>query len=60
MQGRQRLLSPGVGRGVTPHGSLMSIILQPWQMVLAILAGWINEQQQLRIEYLLTENQVLM
>ena len=37
----------------------MSFILQPWQMLLAILAGGINEQQQFRIEYLRTENQVL-
>ena len=37
----------------------MSFILQPWQMLLAILADWINEQQQHVIEYLRTENQVL-
>lgn len=37
----------------------MSFILQPWQLLLVILAGWINEQQQQVIEYLRTENQVL-
>ena len=37
----------------------MSFILHPWQMLLAILAGWINEKQQAKIEYLHTENQVL-
>ena len=33
--------------------------LQPWQLVLVILAGWINRPQQQVIEYLITENQVL-
>ena len=28
----------------------MSFILQPWQLCLAILAGWINRQQQQIIE----------
>ena len=37
----------------------MSFILQPWQLYLVILAGWINRQQQEVIEYLRTENQVL-
>jgi hypothetical protein len=37
----------------------MSFNLQPWQLLLAILAGWVNEQQQQVIEYLRTENQVL-
>ncbi len=37
----------------------MDINLQPWQLYLVILAGWINRQQQKVIEYLLTENQVL-
>ncbi len=37
----------------------MAFILQPWQLCLAILAGWINRQQQEVIEYLRTENQVL-
>ena len=33
--------------------------LQPWQLYLTILAGWINRQQQVVIDYLRTENQVL-
>ena len=37
----------------------MDFILQPWQLYLVILAGWINRQQQQVIEYLRTENQVL-
>ena len=37
----------------------MDFILQPWQLYLVILAGWINRQQQQVIEYLRTENRVL-
>ena len=37
----------------------MRFVLQPWQMLLAILAGWINEKQQQQIEYFRTESQVL-
>ncbi|MCK4304559.1 MAG: integrase core domain-containing protein [Candidatus Eisenbacteria sp.] len=37
----------------------MSFILQPWQLLLLILAGWVNRQQQEIIEYLRTENHVL-
>jgi hypothetical protein len=37
----------------------MSFILQPWQLLFVILAGWVNEQQQQVIEYLRTENHVL-
>jgi transposase InsO family protein len=37
----------------------MSFILEPWQLLLAIVAGWINQKQQDVIEYLRTENQVL-
>jgi transposase InsO family protein len=37
----------------------MSFILQPWQLLHLILAGWVNQQQQQVIEYLRTENQVL-
>jgi hypothetical protein len=33
--------------------------LHPWQLLLLILAGWINRQQQDAIEYLLSENRVL-
>jgi len=37
----------------------MEFILQPWQLFLVILAGWMNRQQQEMIDYLRTENQVL-
>jgi hypothetical protein len=37
----------------------MSFVLQPWQLLVTIVAGWINHEQQQLIEYLRTENQVL-
>jgi putative transposase len=37
----------------------MKALLQPWQLLLLILAGWIHRRQQDAIEYLLTENRVL-
>ena len=37
----------------------MGFTLQPWQLMVLILAGWVNRQQQESIEYLRTENQVL-
>ncbi len=37
----------------------MSFILQPWQLLVLILAGWVNRQQQEIIEYLRTENRIL-
>src|SRR6476469_3310451 len=37
----------------------MSFILQPWKLLVAILAGWVNQRQQEAISYLRTENQVL-
>jgi putative transposase len=37
----------------------MNFVLQPWQLLLAILAGWSNRQQQEVIEYHRTENQIL-
>ena len=37
----------------------MKFVLQPWQLLLVVLAGWINRQQQEIIEYLRTENQIL-
>jgi hypothetical protein len=37
----------------------LNFILQPWQLLLLILAGWINRQQQQVIDYLRTENQIL-
>jgi len=38
----------------------MKAVLQPWQLLLVILAGWINRRQLAAIEYLLAENRVLM
>jgi hypothetical protein len=37
----------------------MSFVLQPWQLLLVILGGWVNRQQQQVIEYLRTENRAL-
>lgn len=37
----------------------MEFILQPWQLYLVNLAGWMNRQQQEAIDYLRTENHVL-
>jgi putative transposase len=34
-------------------------LLQPWQLLLLVLAGWVNRQQQDVIEYLLAENRVM-
>ena len=36
----------------------MNFILQPWQLLLFVLASWVNRQQQEMIEYLQTENRV--
>ncbi|MDF1556382.1 MAG: helix-turn-helix domain-containing protein [Deferrisomatales bacterium] len=36
----------------------MSFVLQPWQLLLVILAGWVNREQQAVVEYLRTENQI--
>jgi hypothetical protein len=32
---------------------------QPWQLLLLILAGWINRRQQDAVEHLITENRIL-
>ncbi len=37
----------------------MNYILQPWQLFLFSLVGWVQREQQRAIEYLRTENQVL-
>jgi putative transposase len=37
----------------------MKFVLQPWQILLLILAGWINKQQQNAIDYLIMENRIL-
>jgi putative transposase len=41
------------------HRCAMSFILQPWQLLLVTLAGWVNQQQQEIIEFQRTEIQVL-
>ena len=48
------VLVPGL-----PHGWIMAFVLQPWQLLLAALAGWVNEQQQQIIEFQRTEIAVL-
>ena len=37
----------------------MKFVLQPWQLMLIMLASWVNREQQEVIEYLRTENAVL-
>jgi putative transposase len=37
----------------------MSFARQPWQLLVMILAGWVNRRQQAVIEDLRAENQVL-
>ena len=37
----------------------MSFVLQPWQVLLAALAGWVNQQQQQIIEFQRTEIDIL-
>ena len=37
----------------------MKSTLQPWQILLLILGGWINKHQQDAIDYLLAENRIL-
>jgi hypothetical protein len=37
----------------------MNLVLQPWLVLFAGFAGWVNRQQQQVIDYLRTENQVL-
>jgi len=37
----------------------MNFVLQPWQLLVVILTGWLNHQQQLLIDFLLTEVHVL-
>jgi hypothetical protein len=41
------------------HPESMKFVLHPWPLLLLILAGWINRQEQDGIEYLRAENQVL-
>lgn len=39
--------------------SMTNTILQPWHLLVTIMAGMVNREQQQTIEYLRTENQVL-
>jgi putative transposase len=47
-----------LGLSPKPHRVHIHFVLQPWQLLLAILAGWVNRQQQDVIQYLRTENQI--
>ncbi len=38
---------------------MTNTILHPWHLLVAIIAGAVNREQQRAIEYLRTENQVL-
>ncbi len=40
--------------------SMANFIMQPWHLLLAILAGAVHEEQQEVIEYLRNENQVFI
>ena len=42
-----------------PHPEKYEAPFHPWQLLLLILAGWINRRQQDAVEYLLTENRIL-
>ena len=37
----------------------MTFVLEPVDLLLAILSGWVNRQQQELIDYVITENRVL-
>ena len=37
----------------------MTTVLQPWQILVAAMAGWINQHQQAAIDYLREENRIL-
>jgi hypothetical protein len=37
----------------------MTFLLHPWQLLLVILAGWVNQQQQQIIDFQRTEIDVL-
>ena len=38
----------------------MSFVLQPWQLLFTILAGWVHRRQQEELEYSRTTIQVLI
>ena len=37
----------------------MKFVLHPWQILLLVLAGWINRHQQNALEYVIAENRIL-
>jgi hypothetical protein len=37
----------------------MRTLLQPWQILVAAMAGWLTRQQEATVEYLREENRVL-
>ncbi len=55
---KQTTIGPGILRN-TSSESKLNYILQPWQLLLLILAGWLNQQQFEAIENLKTENKIL-
>ena len=42
-----------------PCWSTRNFVVQPWHLLLAIAAGWINEECRKCIDYLRTENEIL-
>ncbi len=54
---RQPMLEFGL---LTPlHRCTMTFLLHPWRLLLVILAGWVNQQQQQIIDFQRTEIDVL-
>jgi hypothetical protein len=52
---------PAGGNFDLSEANLMAnFIMQPWHLLLAILAGAVHEEQQQVIEYLRTENQIIV
>jgi hypothetical protein len=45
---------------VNPYDRLVAPTLQPWQVFLAALAGWVNRHQQAAIDFLREENRILL
>jgi len=37
----------------------LAAVLQPWQILVAAMAGWITKQQEAAVDYLREENRVL-
>jgi hypothetical protein len=47
----ENLIGDAAVVGPDQDASPMSFILQPWQLLLCILAGWVHQQQQLVIQF---------